>query len=57
MGSALTRGEWRGILGVVIAYLALWRKLRVEERYMTETFGEQYRQYQREVPALFPLKL
>jgi protein-S-isoprenylcysteine O-methyltransferase Ste14 len=57
MGSALTRGEWRGILAVVIAYVALWRKLRKEERYMTETFGEQYHQYQLEVPALIPKKL
>ena len=53
-GSALARGEWRGVLAVLIAWAALWRKLRLEERWMTERFGEQYQAYRRRVPALIP---
>ena len=53
-GSAMARGEWRGVLAVLIAWAALWRKLRVEERWMTERFGEQYEAYRRRVPALIP---
>lgn len=56
-GTALARGEWRGVLAVVIALLALWRKLRLEERWMQEQFGEQYRAYKHRVAALVPFVL
>jgi len=54
IGSAAGRGEWRGVLAVLIAWWALWRKLRLEERWMAERFGEQYEAYRRRVPALVP---
>jgi len=54
IGSAAGRGDWRGVLAVLIAWAALWRKLRLEERWMTERFGEQYVAYCRRVPALVP---
>lgn len=53
-GSAIARGEWRGVLAVVIVFAALWRKLKLEETWMIETFGEAYVTYQAEVPALIP---
>ncbi len=53
-GSALARGDARGILVVVIVVLALWRKLRLEERWMVERFGADYDDYRRRVPALVP---
>jgi protein-S-isoprenylcysteine O-methyltransferase Ste14 len=53
-GSAMARCEWRGVLAVLIACAALWRKLRIEERWMAERFGEQYAAYRRRVPALVP---
>ena len=34
IGPALAIGEWRGVLAVAISWLALWRKYRLEERYM-----------------------
>ena len=37
--------------------LALWRKLRLEERWMLNQFGEAYRAYCRKVPALIPFLL
>ena len=56
-GSALARGEWRGLLAVAIAALALWRKLRVEERWLAEEFGAAYAEYCRTTWALIPFVL
>ncbi len=54
LGSALALGEWRGVLALVIAWAALWRKLRIEERWMRERFGDAYDRYAEDVPALLP---
>jgi protein-S-isoprenylcysteine O-methyltransferase Ste14 len=54
VGSALARGEWRGLIAILLAWATLWRKLRVEERWMTERFGQEYEAYRRRVPALVP---
>jgi protein-S-isoprenylcysteine O-methyltransferase Ste14 len=35
----------------------LWRKLKLEERWMKEQFGEQYHAYSRRVAALLPFLL
>lgn len=56
-GSALARGEWRGVLATLIAVPAFWYKLRLEERWMREQFGEQYQTYSRRVAALIPFLL
>jgi protein-S-isoprenylcysteine O-methyltransferase Ste14 len=56
-GSAIARGEWRGVLAVAIAFAALWRKLVLEERWMIETFGDAYLEYRRNVRALIPFVL
>jgi protein-S-isoprenylcysteine O-methyltransferase Ste14 len=56
-GSALAIGEWRGIVATVIAFAALWRKLRLEERWMRERFGPAYASYSRRVKALVPFIL
>jgi protein-S-isoprenylcysteine O-methyltransferase Ste14 len=53
-GSAVALDQWRGLLAVAIAWLALWRKLRLEERWMIEQFGDTYRRFRDEVPALIP---
>lgn len=34
--------------------LAFWLKLRTEENFMVETFGEQYAVYRQQVKALIP---
>jgi len=56
IGSAMARGEWRGVLAVLVVWAAFWRKLRLEERWMTERFGERYTAYKRRVPALVPFR-
>jgi len=54
LGSALARDEWRGVLALVLVALALWRKLRHEERWMREQFGDAYSAYSQRVAALVP---
>ena len=56
-GTALALDEWRGWLAVLIAFAALWRKLRLEERWMSEQFGERYAEYRKRTAALFPFVL
>lgn len=54
LGSALCRNQWRGVLSVALAAAAFTYKLRLEERWMVETFGDQYRSYRARVRALIP---
>jgi len=54
IGTAVALNEWRGVLAVALALIALWRKLRLEERWMIEEFGDAYRCFRAEVPALVP---
>lgn len=57
IGSAIALGQWRGGLAVLLVFAALWRKLRLEERWMIETFGAAYTSYRNEVAALIPFVL
>ena len=54
LGTAVASGTLRGLLGVVIIAVALLRKLRVEERFMRETFPGEYQRYSAQTPALIP---
>jgi protein-S-isoprenylcysteine O-methyltransferase Ste14 len=54
VGCAVAIDEWRGALAVIIAYVSLWRKSLLEERWMIDTFGDAYRRFRSEVPALIP---
>jgi len=53
-GSAMGRGELRGLLALAIVLGAYWYKLRLEEKWMRAHFGEQYESYSRRVAALVP---
>lgn len=53
-GTALAIGEWHALIGVALLAMAFWRKLRLEERWLCELFGEPYRNYMRRVKALVP---
>jgi protein-S-isoprenylcysteine O-methyltransferase Ste14 len=57
LGSALPRGEVRGVLAVLFVGASLWRKLRNEEAWMEEQFGDDYRKYRTKVSALVPFIL
>ena len=53
LGTALSIGEWRGLLAVPLVAISFVLKSRMEERRMRETFPE-YVEYQRETAALVP---
>jgi protein-S-isoprenylcysteine O-methyltransferase Ste14 len=57
LGSALTLGDWRGVLAFALAAGALWRKLWLEERWMRQEFGDAYQAYSQRVAALVPFVL
>lgn len=54
LGTVLAWGQWwaAGAFVVVTAYML--QKVRVEERFMSETLGERYAGYRRRTPQLVP---
>lgn len=54
LASALAGGQWRDLLAFFVLAVAIWSKLRREERWMTQQFGEAYATYRNEVRALVP---
>lgn len=57
LGNVIIVGDYRGILALVIVFISLWRKLKLEERWLAENFGENYIQFKAKTQALFPLIL
>ncbi len=57
LGTALAVGEWRGLIAVVFAGAAYWRKIGIEEAVMRRQFGEAYTRYAGRVRALVPFVL
>jgi protein-S-isoprenylcysteine O-methyltransferase Ste14 len=53
-GTALVYGLIRGLVALPIVAFGFWLKIRTEERFMVQEFGEQYLSYQHEVRALVP---
>lgn len=54
LGTCIAFTEWQGFIALAIISLALWRKLRVEEQWMQETFKSEYEEYKSNSWALFP---
>jgi protein-S-isoprenylcysteine O-methyltransferase Ste14 len=53
LGSAIALDQVRGVVALAIVVFSFVRKLRIEEKWLTEEFGEEYLSYKREVRALF----
>ena len=53
-GSALALAEWRGLLALLLVTGSLWLKLRREERWLLEHFGDDYAEYRKTSWALLP---
>ena len=53
-GTALANGQWRAVLGLSVLFVALWVKIRCEEKFMLETFPVPYQFYRRRVKRLIP---
>jgi protein-S-isoprenylcysteine O-methyltransferase Ste14 len=54
LGTALIIGEVRGFIALGLLFLAFWLKSSMEERFMLEQFGSEYRQYRSQVKGLIP---
>ena len=54
LGTALAIGEWRALLAFAAFTVGFLFKIKTEEHFMDETFGEKYARYRAEVPALIP---
>jgi protein-S-isoprenylcysteine O-methyltransferase Ste14 len=54
LGSAIISATVRAAVGLAIIAISLTVKSRIEERFMRETFADQYLRYREEVPALVP---
>jgi protein-S-isoprenylcysteine O-methyltransferase Ste14 len=54
LGTALVSGELHGLLGFVLAVVAYWRKIRLEEAHLEQLFGPDYAAYQKVSWAVVP---
>jgi len=54
VGPALITSELHGVVAVLLAVYAYWRKIGIEETALQEAFGEQFAVYRRKTWALLP---
>jgi protein-S-isoprenylcysteine O-methyltransferase Ste14 len=54
LGTAIARGQVRGVLAVVLVYVSFYIKSGIEERTMRQTFGEQYEEYSKRTGRIVP---
>ena len=54
LGTALFVGEWRGLVGVVLVFVAHWHKARREEVLLAGQFGSVYEEYRKRTGSLIP---
>jgi protein-S-isoprenylcysteine O-methyltransferase Ste14 len=53
-GTALGIGELHALLGLPLVFIGFVIKSRMEEKFMSEQFGEEYARYRQQVKALIP---
>jgi protein-S-isoprenylcysteine O-methyltransferase Ste14 len=56
IGTGLAVGEWRAVVAVVLAGVAWWRKLTIEEIVMRRQFGDAYVRYAERTRAVDPVR-
>jgi len=54
LGTAIVQGELRGFIGFALAALGWTFKLRTEEAFLAQQFGNEYLDYKQRVKALVP---
>ena len=54
IGTAIERGQLRGVVAVIVLWVGFTIKSRIEERLMLATFGAEYQDYSRSTGALVP---
>ena len=56
-GMAIAMTQVRGLVAFLLVFFILWFKLRMEEQWMRNQFGDSYATYSRRVAALVPFVL
>ncbi len=54
LGTAIALSQVRGIIVLILFFVAFWFKLRMEEQWMRSQFGESYANYARQTAGLVP---
>jgi protein-S-isoprenylcysteine O-methyltransferase Ste14 len=54
IGTAINIGQLRGVVAVVLLWIGFIMKSRIEERFMTNTFGAEYTEYSHTTGAIVP---
>ena len=54
LGNAIMVGDWRGLIAVAILFISFYFKLKKEEIWLGEYFGEQYKQYKEHTRMIIP---
>lgn len=54
LGTAVTSNAWHRLIGFAVLAFAYARKIRMEERWLVDAFGEPYVEYRQETRALVP---
>jgi protein-S-isoprenylcysteine O-methyltransferase Ste14 len=57
LGTAIATTQARGLLAFVLVFVVLWFKLRMEEQWMRNQFGDTYASIPTRVAALVPFIL
>ncbi len=53
-GTAIVSGQYHALIGAALGVISYWGKIRIEERALSEAFGEEYADYKRQSWALIP---
>ncbi len=54
VGTAIARNQWRGLPAILLIWLSFHIKRLKEEKFMRQTFAEQYTEYSQTTGAIFP---
>jgi protein-S-isoprenylcysteine O-methyltransferase Ste14 len=54
LGTVMAIGEWRGLIGLALAAMAIISRVKAEDALMAQAFGAEYEDYRRRTPALLP---
>jgi protein-S-isoprenylcysteine O-methyltransferase Ste14 len=57
LGNTIIESTWRGLIGFLILFASFWFKLKKEEKWLTEIFGNDYSEYMTGTKALVPFIL
>jgi protein-S-isoprenylcysteine O-methyltransferase Ste14 len=57
IGAAVAYPQWSSLIGLPVAFMGFWIKLKQEESVMVSHFGQKYEEYRHRVKALIPAVL